>query len=499
MRRSRATPAELLFEKGAICGEGPRLLLLSHHFPPGQAAGARRWEKLAHFAAERGWGLDVFTMAPEDLPAADFDRLEALPEGTRVFGVSAREHWVSRAVDRLWAWLKWFRAAAPAAGKSPNAVPTQAQASVWVKRSEVLDGGLTLSGGLRAYHAAMEFVNGAVWANEAARIAMQTFDPTVHRVVVSCGPPHMVHRASRRLARRLGLPLVVDLRDPWSHAERVHEGVASPLWYHLAKRFESRAFEQASLIVMNTPPAHEVMCREYPTHADKLICVTNGFDLERIPEPAQSEVFVLAYTGAIYANRSPRNLFRAVRSVAETLELGAADLQVELMGDFDVDVITAMSRQEGVHDHLTLHPAGNIRDVARLLSRAAILVNLPQDSDLAIPSKIFEYMVYPSWLLALAESDTATGRILAGTTADVVQPEDVEGIADVVRRCYEAYRNGVRPEPVANRADLGRVHQAAVLLDAIEERVGPAAGRQGGQSSNFVSPGSSVRTPTQEG
>src|SRR2546422_7800891 len=36
-----------------------RLLLISYHFPPDPAVGALRWQKLARYAAERGWGLDV--------------------------------------------------------------------------------------------------------------------------------------------------------------------------------------------------------------------------------------------------------------------------------------------------------------------------------------------------------------------------------------------------------------------------------------------------------
>ena len=462
------------------------MLLLSQHFPPGQAAGARRWEKLARFAAERGWGLDVFTLAPEDLPAADFDRLDSLPETTRVFGIRTKEYWLSRVADRAWASLSRWRSWTPAADMNPDSLPGGSPVLDWVKRNEVRYRPLTLSGWLRSYHAAMEYANGAAWADAAAQAALQVFDPALHRVVVSCGPPHMVHRSARGLARRVGLPLIVDLRDPWSHAERVHGEVASPLWFRLAERFESRAFEQASLVVMNTPAAHETMREEYPGLADKLICVTNGFDDDAIPEPTHSEVFVLACAGAIYAGRSPRNLFRAVRIVADELGLGAAHLQVELMGDFGADAIIEMSRQEGVQTLVTLIPPGSIRDVASLLSRAAILVNLPQDSDLAIPSKIFEYMVYPSWLLALAERDSATGQILSGTAADVIHPEDLEGIVRVIRRCYEAYRNGVRPTPVANHSELGRAHQAAVLFDALEDRVGSATGRAIGRSREFA-------------
>jgi hypothetical protein len=183
----------------------------------------------------------------------------------------------------------------------------------------------------------------------------------------------------------------------------------------------------------------------------------------------------MAYTGSIYIDRSPRNLFRAVRQVADGVGVGGSDLHVELMGHFgklDGRSIAEISKEEGVEDLVTLHPPGSVRDVAALLSRAAILVNLPQDSHLAIPSKIYEYMVYPSWLLALAEPGSATAQILADTAADVVHPEDVEGIASVIQRCFSAYRRGVRPDPVASDRRLGRSHQASTLFDAIERCIG---------------------------
>ena len=77
------------FERPPETGAPPsrRLLLLTYHFPPAQTAGALRWQKLAPFAAGRGWGLDVVTLDPAGLSSSDPSRLEELPPGTRVFGV----------------------------------------------------------------------------------------------------------------------------------------------------------------------------------------------------------------------------------------------------------------------------------------------------------------------------------------------------------------------------------------------------------------------------
>lgn len=473
LNRPNKTPVPF-FSSETSAESGDRLLLLTAHFPPGQAAGARRWEKLAHFAAERGFGLDVFTLDPRDLEAGDSTRLDGLPSGVRVFGVRAQSHWMSRPIDGLSRLARRLRGllrstgATATEGRPESTGTTAIVGGDWPRREDILKAGYEPATWRPALHSLVEIASEKAWADAAATLAGSCFDPRVHRAIISCGPPHMVHAAASRLSQRFGVPLVVDLRDPWSERERLHATFASPLWFRMARRFEARSFEQASLVVMNTPSAAQLMARVYPTLAPRILSVTNGFDEEEGIHADFGPGFVLAYAGSIYLDRSPRNLFRAIRQVARELELDSADLRIELMGNFEVEVIRTMAREEDVEDRLTLHPAGNLRDVSKLYSRAPMLVNLPQDSDLAIPSKIFEYIVRPSWVLALAVPDSATGQVLAGTRADVVPPDDVKGIAEVIRRRYQAFRAGERPQPIADDPRLGRAHQAGILFDALE-------------------------------
>src|SRR2546427_8437747 len=67
-----------------------RSLLISFHFPPGGAAGALRWQKLSHFAAERGWALDVVTLHPSGLDNIDNRRVGGLsPRKKNFWGPNA--------------------------------------------------------------------------------------------------------------------------------------------------------------------------------------------------------------------------------------------------------------------------------------------------------------------------------------------------------------------------------------------------------------------------
>jgi hypothetical protein len=465
------TLPEPFFQKGSMSAGRRRILLLSYHFPPGQAAGARRWQKLAVHAAAHGWELDVFTVAPGSLQIRDPEGLKALPEGIRVFGIPETEPRIEPALARLWALLGPKRQAPSLAQTEPSHRPAASEPS-WFKRDAVPFDPTSVRTWARAFHAAMEFVRQGAWAGRAAQAAARVFEPGLHRIVVSCGPPHMVHHAGRRLARSKKIPLILDLRDPWSLAERVPADMASPFWYRLASHFESQAVADAALVAMNTETARDSMQRTYPDQLQKIISVTNGFDDDPIPSANHGPGFVLAYTGSIYIDRSPRNLFRAVRRVADELDLGAPDLRVELMGEMaPIDGVTMaeMARMEGVESLLRIHPPENQMGVEALLARAALLVSLPQDSHMAVPSKIFEYIGYPAWVMALAECESATGLLLAGTSADVVPPEDVDGIATVIREHLLAYLDGVRPDPIATDPRLGRRFQAQILFDGIEK------------------------------
>jgi hypothetical protein len=124
---------------------------------------------------------------------------------------------------------------------------------------------------LRPYHARQDLARVEAWARSATEVGRGVLREGRHRAVISCGPPHPTHQAARRLARAYGLPLVVDLRDPWALVERIPAHIASPTWYHLSARAESRVVEDARLIVLNTDAALRAMQAAHPEAAGRMI------------------------------------------------------------------------------------------------------------------------------------------------------------------------------------------------------------------------------------
>jgi hypothetical protein len=157
--------------------------------------------------------------------------------------------------------------------------------------------------------------------------------------------------------------------------------------------------------------------------------------------------------------------------VVRDLGLHPSDFRIELMGDvatFDGVATEVIAAEEGLDGFVGTRPPGSRREAMEFLAGASMLLSLPQDSDMAIPSKIFEYMQYDAWVLAFAERDSAVARMLQGSDADVVAHSDLEGLVRIFRARYTQYVRGERPTRLATDHRHSRRHQAQLLFDAIQ-------------------------------
>lgn len=486
-RRAAVTatlPEPLLTRPGTVGQLRRRLLLMSYHFPPGESVGALRWEKLAVLAVERGWGVDVVTLDPGSLPGTDWTRAAGLPPGTRVYGVRSRLHPVERLVQLATRANHGLRRIMEGRHGEPPQDPVPAAGDDLTRAGLVprreLRWRLTAPRDyLRAFEAWLDFAHEGAWSRAAGRTALRLARPGVHQAIVTSGPPHMVHQAGRLVSRRTGSPHVIDMRDPWSLRATAAASQASPAWFWLARRHERAAVERAALVVTNTDPLRTAMQALYPHARSRIITVLNGCDEESI-RGGHSTRFTIAYAGSIYLDRNPTMVFRAAARVIRELRLSPQQLGFEFIGSVDGFggvPLQVMARDEGVADYVRTRPTLPRRDALAILAEAVMLLSLPQSAPLSIPSKVFEYMQFPAWLLVLAQRDSATELLLRGTAADVVGPHDLSRIADVLRTRYLQFAAGVRPTPVGADGRFSRRAQAGILFDALEGCIAPTIPR----------------------
>src|SRR2546425_638395 len=187
-----------------------RSLLISFHFPPGGAAGALRWQKLSHFAAERGWALDVVTLHPSGLDNIDNRRLADLPPGTKVYGVPMPTLRLERIEGLLWRCYRSFRPVKSAiadvpgpgaqtrAAEHPGVMASAALRDRFLRRLKQVVG-ITR----RVYFAWMDYYTHGAWVDEVTKLGLRLLESEKYDAILTCGPPHMAHEAGdRRLELR---------------------------------------------------------------------------------------------------------------------------------------------------------------------------------------------------------------------------------------------------------------------------------------------------------
>ena len=454
-----------------------RLLLITYHFPPSREVGAVRWQQFAKFAAERGWAIDVVTLDPADLPTSDGAAFAELPASVHTYGVSDPRLPLDRFVQGAIALRRRLLARRDTGGQAVSSARAPARPpSLGV--GELKSPFHSPRDALRAFHAWRSYVRVRTWSARAAEVGYRLLQAGRYRAVVTCGPPHLVHEAGRTLHRRTGVPLIVDMRDPWSLVTRIQEEMASPLTLHWARRHERRVVESATLVVTNTEESRGAMQAAYPSARERVISILNGYDDDPVPASDHGRCFVIGYAGSIYLDRDPRPLFRAVAATIAERGLGPDQLRLEFIGVQPAveAALLQMGAEEQIGAYVVVHPARPRADALRFLARATMLVSLPlvslsPEADTSIPAKIFEYARFEAWLLALANPGSATARLLQGTGADVVPPHDVEAIAAAIRARYAAFASGARPGRLRLPERLSRRTQAHRLFDEIERRL----------------------------
>lgn len=447
----------------------PRVFLISYHFPPDRTVGARRWEKLAHFFTERGWGLDVIT---HDGPECDPDRLAALPDDVSAYGIPEPRQMPERLEDIMHAAYQALHRTRTSMQTAANGLDSGAASDSrpqTLDRDEMRRTAYTMRGVLRAYWAWRWYELHISWARAAAYLALRLRRPE-HFAIITSGPPHMTHEGGRRLSIRTGLPLVMDMRDPWSLSPRLYEGHASPVWYRLAERYEKAAVERAALIVANTAPARDALAERYPARSNDMIAVMNGADDDPLPPSAHSTRFLIRYAGTIYTRMDPLFLLRGAARVVRELQLTPADFGVDFLGAFDGPgqiQISAIARNEGIADFVTVTARQPHAKAMEFMAGATMLVTFAGWSNITIPAKTFECMRFDAWLLALSDRGSANDLLLQNTGADSLDTEDVDAIAAAITRRYQAFRRGERPVRIARDDRFSRRAQARILLDAM--------------------------------
>jgi glycosyltransferase involved in cell wall biosynthesis len=303
-------------------------------------------------------------------------------------------------------------------------------------------------------------------------------------VVYASLVPYETAPAAEAVARRLGIPWVADLQDPWA----LDEMMVYPSRHHrrLATGAMRRALRAADAVVMNTPEARERVVRRFPELARKpVVSITNGYDALDFSAPIakrEDDRFRIVHTGYLHTQlgldhrrtrmarrllggsmsgvdiltRSHVYLLEAVEQLRrEEPELGNR-IEIQLAG-----VLTPADRTVGGRSTAVRMLGYVPHDEAVALMRSADLLFLPMQNlaDGAhvgiVPGKTYEYMASGTPILAAVPPRDVRDFLTAAGTAFVCDPADVGAMKAILREQVRRKLAG-EPPPAHNRAAIAR-------------------------------------------
>jgi glycosyltransferase involved in cell wall biosynthesis len=444
---------------------GRRLLLVTYAFPPDATVGALRWEMMLRFAAQSGWTADVILMDPADSQDSDESRLAHLPTGLRLYGIPLPD-------SRLDAIIQWRNLLRRPRRRTP-APSDLADVDTSNTADATAESGTRLQRMTHDLRAWKHYAKWQHWARDAAALGISLARNTDYACVVSSGPPHMAHDAARQIATAISRPLILDFRDPWTSDDVEPDDTRGRTWRTLSNRFERACIGAADLIMLNTESAERFMRSKYPAHAQRMITVMNGADSIPRPPAISAKPFVISYAGSLYGGRRPHALFRAVGQVVKRENLTTDDIRLEFMGieRSQRAPLQELARRENIEAYFTCETRRPRAEAQRLLDRSAMVVVLPQIHIHSVPAKVYEYVQRPVWVLVLSEPDTAVSEVLRDTSADIVMPDDVDGIAKIITQRLRELRSGGYPPILNADGRFSRERQAQLFLGALDRIV----------------------------
>lgn len=405
------------------------MVLIAYHFPPDPAVGSLRAAKVARAFIGAGYEVDVVTarLAQErerrgtDHPALRVHPVDLLP--------SPRDL-AARIKARL----------APRRGPRPGAAA--ASSVTWTPPTHIAAWKRLLSSLLWLPDDRQGFVLPA-WRKARALVK------SGGTLVYSTAPPYSPHIVGLLLSRRPSVQWVMELRDPWADNDQKPWWVRTRATDALDARLERLCLTRADrVITVSEGISRRLRARLPALDPSRLLVARNGIEHLASPVPGERRPgpVRIVYTGTFYYSRDPRPFLRGLAAVCRRQGLGPDAVQVDFIGACRAVGTVSVDKEI---DALGLTGIVRIQDwlphaaAQAVVEQADVLLLLAQEQPDQIPNKLYEYLGSRRPILAFADAEGETARMLRRAGGHyVVTGDDAGEVERVVSQLLASAARG---------------------------------------------------------
>jgi glycosyltransferase involved in cell wall biosynthesis len=423
-------------------------LLIAPTFAPQATVAAYRWAKLSRHLPRLGFRPVVLAgLFPDE--ARDEGLLTALPGEVEVV-----QGYLDRRILAVRGAALALAARLPKKASAPRAiqglVPSDSLLDKW------------------SAHA----VHGARSAVQLARSS------GAEAVVVTAGPYSAVP-VGIYVRRALGIPLVLDFRDPWGLHETGREApssAATRVRQRVIRELERRYFAEADHVILNTRRALAAYVEAFPEIEGKSSFIRNHFDMglyaDPGPQPAPPTRFTILHIGTLRAETTMDDIASALQILIERERLLPDDIGLRQIGRSSA-YERGLMEEAGLSRYFEAIAPVPYSDVLRELRRSHVLLSMLHPRvDLRIAAKMYDYVASGMPIVAITTNPEVDELLVGRPDNARVMSGDIEGIVQALARRLAAWRASGRslPAPAPPVPELS-AETAASRMAAILERV----------------------------
>ncbi len=310
------------------------------------------------------------------------------------------------------------------------------------------------------------------WLPRAREAVLQAFNKQKYDCLLISLPPYSLGLLAAGLFREEGLPVILDMRDPWSgNPYKLH-----PTSFHARKdlALELEAVGSVPFGVSAYPRLLSFYQKKIPQFSrNNWVTIPNGYDEDdfknlTVQKPKTGE-FHIAFSGSFYSHiNNPGPFFKALTQLRQINESVFRQIHFNHLGKANINMSRLIKRFK-LETHITEMGYMPHKTALEYLGGMDAFIFILDDRDPrsanTIGGKVYEYLRLKKPILGLAPEQGEAADLIAGTDSGVViSPQKTAFIAETLAAWVEQ-----TPDFSFKNIDrYSREHQARAFIDLFE-------------------------------